>query len=210
MAVYRTGYSTGTYGVRAFGVDGAVTDAISLAEVSSTNVVSAEVVRDATASTSATTLLTSDSVYVVDALATASIASANTAAGEVIYLGGATVSAGVTSATASLQFLTNAEANDSVTATVSSSGVRVGESGANVLPAATATCDGFGTLAGVSAASSVSSFTSSGLRVRESSGIITGTNTFTASGLYKYEPVAKDNEAWAVVPQGNEIWTEVA
>ena len=32
----------------------------------------------------------------------------------------------------------------------------------------------------------------------------------TAIGLYKYEPLAKDNESWSVITKDNESWTEIS
>ena len=210
MATYRTGFGTGTFGVRAFGLDGAITDAISLAETASTTVVNAEVVKDASAAGTASSANTASGFYVVDASASASSSASSSSAGEVIYLGSATSSAGVTLAEASLQFLTNAEAYGTATSSTTSDCVRVRFTTQVVDANASATCDGFITAWGGATIDANSGDLSSCERIRKSPAIANPELTFNANGRFKYEQIAKDNETWAVVPQGNEIWTEVA
>jgi hypothetical protein len=48
------------------------------------------------------------------------------------------------------------------------------------------------------------------VRKRETGGTITAINTFEASGRYKYEQIAKDNETWNDVSASGGTWTEVA
>lgn len=47
-------------------------------------------------------------------------------------------------------------------------------------------------------------------RARGVSATISPELTSTVTALYKYEPVAKDNESWTNVLPGGETWTEVA
>ena len=56
----------------------------------------------------------------------------------------------------------------------------------------------------------VSTVASAGEIIYIGGAVIESQSTTSSNATLKYEPIAKDNETWAVVPQGNEIWTEVA
>lgn len=199
MAVYRTGYGVGNYNVRAFGLDGEITDAISLVETAAVTLAGGEVVKTSSASSVASSSLTSSGEFVVDVIASTSSTSSTSSSGEVIYLGSAT-SAGAAAGTASLQFLTNAEAHGAAAATITSDCVRVRFTTQLVDANASATCDGFITAWGGATIDANSGELSSCERIRKSPATAAPELTFNANGRFKYEPVAKDNE----------IWTEVA
>lgn len=209
MAIYRAGYGVGNYNVRAFGLDGAITDAISLVETAAVTLAGGEVVKTSSASSVASSSLTSSGEFVVDAIASTASTSSTSSSGEVVYLGYA-ISSGTAAGTASLQFLTNAEAYGTAAASSTADCVRVRVTTQIVGANASVSCDGFITAWGGATIDVNLDASSACARVRKSPATIAGAADFTASGRYKYEQIAKDNESWAVVPQGNEIWTEVA
>lgn len=205
MAAYRTGYNTGTYGVRAFGVDGTVTDAISTTASTASSASTAEIIYLASATVTGSATASADSVYVVDASASTSASSSTTSSAEIIYLGDATVTAGVTSASASIQFITNATP-DPVTASavLTSAGVRVPEGSATVTSAATFDAQAFITAKGVSGiagAATTADLDGVGYRVRESSAnTVQGVSTIASvDGREKWEPISYTSITWSNV-----------
>lgn len=199
MAVYRTGYGVGNYNVRAFGLDGEITDAISLVETSAVTLAVGEVVKTSSASSVASSSLTSSGEFVVDASASTASTSSTSSSGEVVYLGSATSSAGVASASASIQFVTNAEANLTASTTSTADCVRVRFTTQTSDTSASVTCDGFITAWGGATIDANSGELSSCERIRKSPATATPELTFNANGRFKYEPVAKDNETWTEV-----------
>jgi len=129
MAAYRTGFGTGNYGVRVFGLDGEITDAIGSVTTAATTVTSAELIQQASASASAQSSTSADSEKIFQGSATASATASLTSAGQDVLQGEGTASAGA-SLSATLQFITNAEAEDiEGSASLTAAGVAVIVSG---------------------------------------------------------------------------------
>lgn len=201
MATYRTGFGTGNYGVRAFGLDGAVTDGISTVITSSSVVSSAEVIQLASASLSAQASATSASEKIFQSSATASPSAALTSAGEKIFQGDATVTAQVTDATASLQFITNAEAETIAgSASFTAAGVRVPEGSASVSAESAFDASAFITAKGVSlieAQSNVADLDGLGYRVRLGTSLVVSESVTVTIGREKWETIPVTPITWS-------------
>lgn len=204
MAAYRTGFGTGNFGVRAFGVDGEVTDAIGSGTLVSTVVTSAEVVKLGSASsTTSSTTGSPTGEYIVDASASTSCASGTHSSGEVIYLSSA-VSTSSTTSSASIQFVTNAESSVSATSSVAASALRVPIGSSTVNAQSAFSADAFITAnvsAEVSSIGVLSDMDGVGYRVREASAnAMQGVSIFASvSGREKWEPIAPASTTWTNV-----------
>lgn len=198
MATYRTGFGTGNYGVRVFGLDGAITDAIGSTTTAATTVSSAEIVRDASASVSASASTSSAGVFVVDASASTSASASTTSAGEQIFQTSATASASITSATASLQFITNAEASTSMSSSFTAAGLRVALGEIYLLTESSATSDSQLEANGGSQISAVATVSPTIVRVRFGDGsIIQGVSAFAdPDGRRKWEYIPVTSVDW--------------
>ena len=209
MTTYRTGFGTGNYGVRVFGLDGAITDAISLVETAATTVTSAELIQQASATGTATSASTGSSEKIYQASASVSSSSSASGSAQYVYQSSGTSDA-VSTNTASLQFITKAESHITASAGTSSVCDRIRFTDATVVSTVTFDANGQGTFGGALVCDTISTTSSSCERIALSGSSVGANLVFVANGLYKYEPVAKDNETWAVVPKNNETWTEVA
>lgn len=202
---YRTGFGTGNFGVRAYGVDGTVTEAVGGATLVSGVVSSAEVVKLGSASVSASASTgTPTGEFMIDASASTAASASTTSAGEVIFLGGGTVTAGVSAASASIQFITNADGGTSASASFTASGLRVGTGVVSITPAATFDAQAFITAKGVAditATSVTADMDSTGYRVREASAsTIQSVSSFlSVSGREKWEPISYTSITWSNV-----------
>jgi len=202
---YRTGFGTGNFGVRAFGVDGTITEAVGGATLVSGTVSSAEVIKLGSASASASASTGSPTgEFMIDASASGSASSSTTSSAEIIYLGSATANAGITSASASLQFLTNASANTAASASFTSAGVRVPEGSATVTSAATFDAQAFINAVGASsieAVSTVADLDGVGYRVRvATANAIQGSSSISSvDGREKWEPISYSSITWSNV-----------
>jgi len=203
---YRTGFGTGNYGVRVFGLDGEITDAIGSVTTAATTVTSAELIQQASASVSAQASATSASKKIFQSSATASPSASLTSAGEKIFQGEATVTAEVTDASASLQFITNAEAETIAgSASFTAAGVRVPEGSASVSAQSVFDASAFITAKGVSlidGQSVVADMDGVGYRVRVAS-------ASTIQGVSSIASV-DGREKWEPLPYTSITWTEIA
>ena len=201
---YRTGFGTGNYGVRAFGLDGTVTESVGSGTLVSGVVSSAEVIKLGSASGSASASVGSPTgEFMIDAASAVSASASTTSAGEVIYLGEGTATAEVTDASASLQFITNASASISASASFTSAGVRVRIGAPTVTSAATFDAQAFITAVGALAISGVATtadLDGLGYRVRIGEGnTIQGSSSFASIGREKWEPISYTSTTWSNV-----------
>lgn len=199
---YRTGYGDGNYGVRAFGVDGTVTEAVGGATLVSSVVSSAEVIKLGSASVSASSGTgTPTGEFMIDASASTSASASTTAAAEKIFLGGATASASITTASASIQFITNADGSTSASASFTSAGLRIGTGTIAITPASTFDADAFITAKGVADVTATGSFVtidSAGFRVRlAEASAIQGSSSFSSTGRELWEPIPLATSNWS-------------
>lgn len=213
---YRTGFGTGNYGVRAFGLDGAITEGISTVITSSSTVSSAEVIQLASASLTAQASATSASEKIFQSSATSSPSASLTSAGEKIFQGEATVTAEVTEASASIQFITNAEAETiQGSATFTSVGVRVPEGSASVSAESGFDAVAFITAKGeslVEGQATTADLDGVGYRVRlGTASAIQGVSTFASvDGREKWEPISIESQSWSTIPETSITWSNVA
>ena len=199
---YRTGYGDGNYGVRAFGVDGTVTEAVGGATLVSSVVSSAEVIKLGSASVSASSSTgTPTGEFMIDASASTSASASNSSAAEKIFQGDATVSASITSASASIQFITNASGSLSASASFTSAGLRIGTGTIAITPALTFDADAFITAKGVADITATGSFVtidSAGFRVRlAEASAIQGSSSFSSTGRELWEPIPLATSNWS-------------
>lgn len=202
---YRTGFGTGNYGVRAFGLDGAITEGISTVITSSSTVSSAEVIQLASASLSAQASATSASEKIFQSSATSSPSASLTSAGEKIFQGEATVTAQVTEASASIQFLTNAEGSTACSASLTAAGVRVPEGGASVSAESGFDAVAFITAKGeslIEGQATTADMDGVGYRVRiGTASAIQGVSTFAS---------VDGRQKWETIPLTSITWTNIA
>ena len=202
---YRTGFGTGNFGVRAYGVDGTVTEAVGGGTLVSGVVSSAEVIKLGSASVSASASTgTPTGEFMIDASASTSASASTTSAAEKIFQGDATASASITTASASIQFLTNAKGSISASASPTATGLRIGTGVINITPQLTATSDSSLKAVGeatVSAQSSLPDMNSAGYRVRiASASTIQSVSSFlSVSGREKWEPISYTSITWSNV-----------
>lgn len=127
-----------------------------------------------------------------------SMTSGSSASGEIIYLGDASESC--TSSTDSSGLVVKDGLVDlDASASASSTGERIHLTQMSVDMQASVSVDGFITATGVTEIYSVSDLVAGSERIHLGGSVITLSSDTSASGRYKYEPIAKENETWTVV-----------
>lgn len=232
MPIVRGGYGFGAFSYAEYGTEGVVHDGAASTVVSSTasasggkslvgdgvctstsnTSVSVQVTRNTSASVTSGSVVTAtaDAFRLED---TSSTAYGSGAYGVLAYTESEAqiiVSSTSVSSTASCERVRPDSASVSSVSTTDSDceRIKLGISQADAV--ASTTASGAFTISSSAEATGTSSTTSACVRKRETGGTITAINTFEASGRYKYEQIAKDNETWNDVSASGGTWTEVA
>jgi len=223
MAAYRTGFGKGKYGVRVYGLDGEITDAIGSVTTAATTVTSAELIQQASASVSVQSSTSAESEKIFQGSATASATTSLTSAGEKIFQGEGSTSASA-SLSATLQFITNAEAEDiEGSASLTAAGVAVIVSGSIEVTA----LSGFDASANITAVGETTIEGSTDISInyiRERSvaaNTIQGTSGIASvDGREKWETIptgaqtwqiaSDDSQSWSTIPETSITWSNIA
>jgi hypothetical protein len=134
--------------------------------------------------------------------------SGSSASGKIIYLGDA--SGLITSSTDSSGLVIKDGLVDlDASASASSTGVRIHLTQMSVDMQASVSADAFITAAGVAEIESDSDLVADSERIHLGDSVVILSSDISASGQYKYEPIAKDNETWNDVPASGGTWNDV-
>lgn len=232
MTAYRSAYGEGNFSAYFFGVEGSFVDASAVSTATSSGTVSGVKLKSGSASISAT----ASSDVVVNAIRTNSgsvtATSTVTASADKFHLEDASnfaygsgaygiaeyagtdlqtivIGQSSTASVGAVRIRLADGALDAVSA-LTSDGTRIRTTDATVSADSGSTASGSFSVVGNATISAVSTNTSDVNRVRNTSGSTAIASVLTATGRYRYEPRAKDNESWTAIERGTEIWTEVA
>lgn len=111
----------------------------------------------------------------------------------------ATIAASITSASASLQFLSNGEAHSTPAASTTSTGERIAIGTASVTATSGFDASANATYQPTLAISNASALTADSQRIHQGSGISRPALVFDATGRFKYEPQEPEYEIWTEV-----------
>ena len=120
------------------------------------------------------------------------------ASGEIIYLGAVSDTATASTTSAGL-IVKDGEISVAGSASSTSTSERIHLTEMSVDMQSSISCDGFITAKGSVSDSATAEISSSCERIHLVSTMVTLSSDINASGRYKYEPVAKENETWTVV-----------
>lgn len=131
------------------------------------------------------------------------------ASGEIIYLGAVTDSA-TSGATSAGLIIKDGVANAGASSSNTTTGERIHLADISVDMQSGASVNGVITAAGSVVDSASASLATVGERIHLVSTVVTLSSDINASGRYKYEQIAKENETWNDVSASGGTWTEVA